>query len=137
ATPENIQHFFSLTKFEALEEVLKYKNHLISHEKQAEATINRRIAAIRSLVRLAKTLGYCDYDLQEVKNERVQTYRDTTGVNLEQFKEMLKVPNRETLKGKRDFSILLLLFETALRRGELTKIRLADYQPESNVIWII
>ena len=137
AIPENIQHFLSLPKFKALEEVLKYKNHLISYEKQAEATINRRISAIRSLVRLAKTLGYCDYDLQDVKNEQIQTYRDTTGVNLEQFKEMLKVPNRETLKGKRDFSILLLLFETALRRGELTKIRLEDYYPESKLIWIL
>ena len=136
-TSKNVQQFLSLPKFKALEEVMKYRNYLITHENQAESTINRKISSIRSLVRLAKTLGYCDYDLHEIKFERIQSYRDTTGVSLEQFKEILKVPNRETLKGKRDFAILLLLFETAMRRGELTKIRLEDYQPESNVVWIL
>src|SRR5690606_19009485 len=98
ATPSNVQHFLSLPKTRALEEIIRYKNFLITHEKLAESTINRRIAAVRSLVRLANMLGYCDYDLQEVKFERIQTYRDTTGINLEQFKKMLNVPNRKTLK---------------------------------------
>ncbi|RKQ17199.1 integrase [Oceanobacillus bengalensis] len=137
ATSANVQEFLSLPKSKALEAVLIYKNFLITNEKQAESTINRRISAVRSLVRLAKMLGYCDYDLQEVKFERIQTYRDTTGIGLEQFKKMLKVPNRKTLKGKRDLSILLLLFETALRRGELTKIKLEDYQQESKNIWVL
>ena len=137
ATHADVQDFLTLSKSKALEVVLQYKNFLITHEKKAESTINRRISAIRSLVRLAKMLGYCDYDLQEVKFERIQTYRDTSGISLEQFKKMIKVPNRETLKGKRDFSILLLLFETALRRGELTKITLKDYQPENKNIWIL
>jgi integrase/recombinase XerC len=137
ATPESIQFFLSLPKTKALEEVLKYKNFLITYEKRSESTINRRIAAIRSLVKLAKTLGYCDYDLQEVKLERIQSYRDTRGVSLEQFKKMLKVPDRNTLKGKRDYCILLLLFENALRRGELINIRLEDYIPENQIIWIL
>ncbi|WP_121616666.1 tyrosine-type recombinase/integrase [Virgibacillus halodenitrificans] len=136
-TSESVQRFLSLPKYKALEKVIQYRNYLISEEKQSESTINRRISAIRSLVKLAKTLGYCDYDLQEVKFERVQTYRDTTGISLDQFKEMLKVPNRETLKGKRDFAILFLLFETAMRRGELTKICLEDYDSENKNLWII
>lgn len=136
-TFENLQQFLSLPKHLALEEVLKYKNHLITYKKQTESTINRKMSAIRSLVKLAKMLGYCSYDLNEIKLEKVQTYRDTTGVSLEQFKEMLKIPDRTTLKGKRDYAILHLLFETAMRRGELTKIRMEDYQPENNIIWII
>ena len=137
ATPVNVQYFLSLSKSRALEEVLKYKNFLIAKKQRAESTINRKISAIRSLVRLAKTLGYCDYDLQEVKFERIHSYQDTTGISLDEFKKMLKIPNRDTLKGKRDFSILLLLFETALRRGELTKIKLEDYHPENKIIWIL
>src|SRR5690625_4985715 len=121
----------------ALEIVLTYKNWLITNEKLAESTINRKISAIRSLVSLAKTLGYCDYDLSEVAHEKIKTYRDTTGIDLDEFKQMLKVPNKDTLKGKRDYAILILFFETAIRRGEVTKINLADYEPEKNIIWII
>lgn len=137
STPENVEKFLSLPRTNALELTLEYKNWLITDRKLAESTINRRISAIRSLVNLAKTLGYCEFDLSEITHESIQTYRDTTGIELDEFKEMLKVPNKETIKGKRDYAILLLLFETALRRGELTKITMKDYQPENNVIWII
>lgn len=137
ANSTNIEQFLSLSRTQALEVVFEYKNWLITERKLSESTINRRISSIRSLVRLAKTLGYCDYDLSEITHERVQPYRDTTGIDLEQFKEMLAVPNRESLKGKRDYAILLLLFETALRRGEITSITLEDYHPESRVIWIL
>jgi len=133
----NIEQFLSLSRKEALQIVFEYKNWLISERKLSEATINRRISAIRSLANLANTLGFCDYDLSEVTHETVQPYRDTTGIELDQFKQMLQVPNRKTLKGKRDYAILLLLFETALRRGEVTTITLKDYHPENRTIWII
>src|SRR5690625_5967414 len=114
--------------------VLTYKNCLITNEKLAESTINRKISAIRSLVSLAKTLGYCDYDLSEVAHEKIKTYRDTTGIDLDELKQMLKVPNKDTLKGKRDYAILILFFETAISRGEVTKIYLVYYEPEKNII---
>ena len=137
STETNVHKFISLSRNKALEIVLTYKNWLITNEKLAESTINRKISAIRSLVSLAKTLGYCDYDLSEVAHEKIKTYRDTTGIDLDEFKQMLKVPNKETLKGKRDYAILILFFETAIRRGEVTKINLADYEPEKNIVWII
>src|SRR5699024_221551 len=93
--------------------------------------------AIRSLVSLAKTLGYCDYDLSEVAHEKIKTYRDTSGIDLDEFKQMLDIPNKDTLKGKSDYAILIFFFETAIRRGEVTKINIVDYEPEKNVLWII
>lgn len=81
STPNNIHEFVSLPRTKALEIVLTYKNWLITDKELAESTINRRISAIRSLVSLAKTLGYCDYDLSEVTHEKIKTYRDTTGLN--------------------------------------------------------
>lgn len=137
STPNSIHEFVSLPRTKALEIVLTYKNWLITDEKLAESTINRRLSAIRSLISLAKTLGYCDYDLSEVTHEKIKSYRDTTGIDLEEFKNMLKIPDKSTLKGKRDYAILLLFFETALRRGEVTKIMMDDYEPENKVIWII
>lgn len=136
-TFNNVQKFVSLPRIKALEVVFEYKNWLITHEKLTESTINRRISAIRSLVNLAKTLGYCEYDLSEITHEKNQSYRDTTGIKLNEFKKMLKQPNKETLKGERDYAILLLLFETALRRGELTKIMIEDYEPKNKIVWII
>jgi len=132
-----MEAFLSLTKNDALAMVMKYKNELITVEGLAESTINRRIAAIRSLAKLGKTLGRCKFDLAEIKGEKIRSYRDTRGVSLEQIKELLKAPDLTTLKGKRDSAILQLLFETALRRGELTKLRLADYLPDSQSIWIL
>ena len=42
------------------------------------ATINRRLAALRSLVQLARTLGIVPWTL-EVRNVRAESYRDTRG----------------------------------------------------------
>src|SRR5690625_7689772 len=78
STETNVHKFISLPRNNALEIILSYKHWLITNEKLAESTINRKISAIRWLVRLAKTIGYCDYDLSEVANEKIKTYRYTT-----------------------------------------------------------
>ena len=56
---------------------LAYKTHLIARDLQA-ATVNRRLAALRSLVKLARTLGMVSWSL-EVENMRSESYRDTLG----------------------------------------------------------
>jgi integrase/recombinase XerC len=42
----------------------------------------------------------------------------------------------ETLKGKRDIAILRLLWDNALRRGEVCSLNLEDYQPGESQLWI-
>jgi integrase len=46
----------------------------------------------------------------------------------EQAKELLAVPDRSTLKGKRDYVILALLVGCALRRNELAELDVATIQ---------
>jgi integrase len=46
----------------------------------------------------------------------------------EQAKELLAVPNRSTLKGKRDYVILALLVGCALRRNELAELDVETIQ---------
>src|SRR5699024_5704089 len=137
STETNVHKFISLPRNKALEIVLTYKNWLITNEKLVESTLNRKISATRSLVSFAKTLGYCDYDISEVAHEKIKTYRDTSGIDSDEFKQMLDIPNNDTLKGKIDYAILILIFETAIRRGEVSKINIVDYEPEKIVIWII
>ncbi len=113
--------------------VLKYKAVLVGKE-LAEATINRSLAAVKSLVNYARRIGKCDYSLEDVKGEKIQAYRDTSGISTDAFKSLLAVPDRSTLKGKRDYALLLLLWGNALRRGEVAKANISDLDREAGTL---
>ena len=93
------------------------------------ATVNVRSAAIKSLVNYARKVGKCDYSLEDVDGLRVETYRDTKGVNSDSFRQITARVNLETLKGKRDIAILRLRWDNGLRRGEVCSLNIEDYQP--------
>jgi integrase/recombinase XerC len=116
--------------------VLKYKAHLIERGLK-EATINRRLAAIKSLVTFARKLGQCNYTLEDIKGEKVKPYRDTTGVGKDTYKKMLAIPNRNTLKGKRDYALLRLLWDNALRRSEISLADIKDLDLEGRSLLIL
>jgi integrase/recombinase XerC len=68
-TPANadlISAFLQLERGRAIELVLSYQADLREAD-LAPATINLRLAAIKSLVAHARKLGYCDFDLKQVK----------------------------------------------------------------------
>jgi integrase/recombinase XerC len=135
-TPFITQEFLSLDRFAALSLVLRYKAHLRDERGLAEATRNRRLSAIKSLVRLANQLGQCDFNLSEVSGDKVVRYRDTTGVSKEVYRDLLAVPDRSTLKGKRDYAILRLLWDNALRRGEIESADIKDLDTEGRTLAI-
>ncbi|MGO9122743.1 MAG: site-specific integrase [Desulfomonilaceae bacterium] len=66
---------------------LSYAQRLIEKGLQS-TTINRRLAALRSLSQMAKMLGMIPWTLQ-VKNRKVEAYRDTKGPGIDNFKEIL------------------------------------------------
>jgi hypothetical protein len=49
---------------------------------------------------MGRKMGHCVYTLEDVKSEKVEKYRDTTGISPEAFNEVLSVPDRDTLQGK-------------------------------------
>jgi integrase/recombinase XerC len=134
--PELLNQFFSLTRGEALQVVLKYKADLIAAG-LAEATVNRRLSAIKSLVSFARKIDRCSWDLSDVQGEKVQSYRDCSGVDELAIMAMLKTPDRSRLKGKRDYAILRILWENALRRGEVVKCNINDFDPEARTLAIL
>jgi len=87
-------------------------------------------------VRLANQLGQCDFNLSEVSGDKVVRYRDTTGVSKEVYRDLLAVPDRSTLKGKRDYAILRLLWDNALRRGEIESADIKDLDTEGRTLAI-
>jgi len=135
-TPELVSQFLRLDRFNAIALVVKYKASLIER-KLSEASVNRRLAAIKSLVKFARRLGKCDFTLEDVEGERVKSYRDTTGVDSQSIKKILAIPDRETLKGKRDYALLLLLWSNGLRRSEASQATIKDFDPHDQRLWIL
>jgi integrase/recombinase XerC len=135
-TPKLVVDFLSLTQRDAIAVVLTYKAKL-QERGLKESTINRRLAAIKSLVEFANRIEKCSYSLQKIKGDKVIPYRDTTGVSADAIKKMLAIPNRDTLKGKRDYAILRLLWDNALRRSEVVGIDTKDLDLEMGKLWII
>lgn len=135
-SPQVVAEFLRLPRFDAQTIVLGYKAHLID-KKLSEATLNRRLAAIKSLVAFARKLGKCDYTLEDVKGEKLKAYRDTTGVDVDTYKKILSICDRTTLKGKRDYAMLRLLWGNALRRSEVVGCDIKDLDLEARTLSIL
>ncbi len=98
----------------------------------APSTVNVRLSAVRKLVSEARASGMLGVDeaarLTDVPNIRQQGTRLGNWLTREQAKELLAVPDRSTLKGKRDYVILALLVGCALRRRELAALEVETIQ---------
>jgi integrase/recombinase XerC len=102
-----------------------YRSQLIERGLQP-ATINRRLAALRSLVRLANTVGLIPWRLS-VRSLASQVYRDTRGPGGNAYQALLAIAaGQPARKAARDVAILRLLHDIGLRRGELVDLDLAD-----------
>ena len=135
-TPDLVLEFLHLERTQAVSVVLKYKASLIQQGLK-EATVNRRIAALKSLVAMGRKIGVCNFSLEDIKGEKVERYRDTTGIDVESFSRVLKVCDRHTLQGKRDYALLRLLWGNALRRNEVSQLNIGDFDPDSKTLRIL
>ena len=103
-------------------------------------TVNVRLAAVRKMVTEAKRNGLLSSEeasnLTDVPNVRQRGTRLGNWLTKEQARELLQVPDRSTLKGKRDYAILALLVGCALRRRELASLTVEEIQQRENR-WVI
>jgi len=87
------------------------------------STVNVRLSAVRKMVSEARKNGMLGAEeaanLTEVPNIPQKGTRLGHWLTREQAKELLAVPDRTTLKGKRDYVLLALLVGCTLRREEL------------------
>ncbi|MGI4757578.1 MAG: tyrosine-type recombinase/integrase [Janthinobacterium lividum] len=111
-----------------------------SMEGLAPSTVNVRLSAIRKLVTEARKNGMLSAEeasnLTDIPNVRQKGTRLGNWLTKEQARELLAVPDRFTLKGKRDYAILALLVGCALRRRELASLTVEDIQQRENR-WVI
>lgn len=103
-----------------------------SMEKQSPSTANIRLSAMRSLVAEACRAGMLSQEdaakLTDIPNIKQAGSRKGNWLTREQAKEILAVPDRSKLKGKRDYVILSLLVACALRRTELAELDMKTIQ---------
>ena len=121
-----LTQFLSLHQPEAVYQVLQYRQLLIE-AKLAPSTINIRLSALKSFVDYARQAEQCTFNLADVSCLKVESYGDTTGIAVAGFREMLQIPDRSTVKGIRDYAILRLLWDNALRRNEICSLDVDDF----------
>jgi Phage integrase, N-terminal SAM-like domain len=85
----------------ALAYALGYRAQMIERGLPA-TTINRRLAALRSLVKLANTLGLVSWTLSNhsIENVPVQPSRDTRGPDRDGFRAMLEPLSKQPANGR-------------------------------------
>lgn len=134
---EAAERLITLASGEAHELVLAFRVHLEELE-LAPATIARRLAALRSLVKLAKQLGWCTWSL-EIEAPRVETYLDTRGPGAGGVKRILAAIEKlepQPLRA-RNRAIVRLLHDLALRRSEVVSLDLAHVAPSIDSIEVL
>ena len=117
--------------------LLDYRTHMIE-AKLAPSTINRRLSAIRSAVKLARTFGQTSWT-PEIPGLKTQAYRDTTGPGISGTRDMLEIAltHSHPAIGVRDVALLRLMFDLALRRKECVGLDLEDVDLAGRRIWIV
>ena len=115
---------------------LAWKASLQERRLQA-ATINRRLAALRSLVQLARTLGIVAWTL-EVRNVRAESYRDTRGPGRHGVRLLLdEIERRRDKKALRDRAALRLLYDLGLRRSEVVGLDVDDLDLDTGTVAVL
>ena len=119
--------------------VLRYRLELEAR-RLAPATINLRLAAVRRLAYEAADTGLLSPDLaagiRRVKGAKKIGVRLGNWLTVEQSRSLLRTPNAEGVKGRRDRAILALLLGCGLRRGEVANLRL-DHLQQRDEHWAI
>ncbi len=91
------------------------------------ATVNRRLAAIRSLVKMARLHGLVAWTV-DVEGERAEAYRDTRGPGLPALRRIVEelddAEGSRRPKAARDRALVRLMWDLGLRRGELVELDL-------------
>jgi len=109
-------------------------------KKLSPSTVNVRLSAVRKMIAEARSNGFLGAleaaELADIPNVREHGTRLGNWLTREQAKELLTVPDRSKLKGKRDYAILAILVGCALRRAELASLLVADIQQREGR-WVI
>jgi integrase/recombinase XerC len=75
----------------------------------------------------ARKLGECHLSLDDLPGVKSKSYRDTSGVDVEEFKQIISTIDRDGPIGIRDYAIMRLLWDNVLRRKEICGLNVRDF----------
>lgn len=128
AAPDTVRLFLGLRTGDIALRLTTYRAEMLGRG-LAPATINRRLSAVRSLLKMAYRLGISDTDGRGlVDAERVRRYRDTRGVDLAGCRRIIAAIPTDTVMGARNVAILRVMLELALRRAEVINLNVVDFE---------
>lgn len=103
----------------------------------APSTINRRLSAVRSALRFARTIGATSW-VPEVQGLKAQTYRDTRGPGITGTQALLgSAMTKGSDKSARDIAIVRVMFDLGLRRAEVANLDVDDVDRAGRVLWVL
>ena len=111
--------------------VVRYRMHLESRSLAAN-TINQQLAAVRRLAHEAADSGLLSPELaagiSRVKGVKQLGFRSGNWLSVEQSSEVLKHAYGDSMRAKRDYAMLAMLFGCGFRRSELVGLEMDEVQ---------
>jgi integrase/recombinase XerC len=134
---DELARFLSGTMGAANEQLHKYRGDMLD-KGLAPATVNRRLSAMRSVVRLGRRFGMVQWSL-EVDGVKAQAYRDTSGPGLQGMAKAIHAAaaQRHAAKAARDVALLTLLHDLGLRRNEVVTLDLEHLDLYASRVWVL
>jgi len=108
----------------------------VEHRQLAPSTIRRKLSALSSLFEyLCERNAVTHNPVKGVKRPKANNNEGTTpALSDAQARALLKAPPADTLKGVRDRAIIATLLFHGIRREELCKLRVRDYQRREGIM---
>jgi integrase/recombinase XerC len=129
-----LDRLFKQSSPSAHEIVLGFRHHLASAH-MAAASINRHLAALRSVTKLSRMLGLTNWIL-EVPGVKSEKRRDTRGPSVDGVRRMLAATSRDTEAETRDRAIVTTFYCLGLRVSELCGLTLEETDLTGGTTWI-
>jgi integrase len=105
-------------------------------KKLSPSSINQALAAVRGVCKVARNMGLMPHDaytllaeVEPARGKRVKAGRDTDPDELRAL--MSTILSEPGPRGIRNAAIVALFYSTGLRRAELARLTLEDYQPKT------
>lgn len=135
APPQALDALLQMDPGAANAMAMAYRVHM-KEQGLAPATVNRRLAALRSVVDAARTVGLVSWGLS-VRGLKAQAYRDTRGPGVAGYRAMQDALAGSSIQNVRDRAMLALLYTMALRRAEVVGLDLEDVDLPGQRLWIM
>ena len=120
--------------------VHEYRSKLETEEKRTQ-TITSAMVAIRALAREARDAGILDpwvaQGIVEVKSPQNLGKRKGNWLTMKQARELLAIPNQNTVRGARDFVVLGLMIGTGMRLEEISRLNIEDLRKREGRMCIV